>query len=94
MFSSRTLTDHEIPDFDIREDFLEDHWGDEVQCEGHNDTVPVACSVHVTHLFLSCTEPVLICEALAEYVKGPHKVSDLCGDCDRPCTDCWSAVAI
>ena len=99
MFSSRTLTDREIPDFDIREDYLEDHWGDEAKCElSHKDLVGnddySTCSHSAVAAFRVCwdDESPLIC---ANYVAAIEALqADTCDECDRPISECWSMIPV
>ena len=82
-----------FPDFDTREDYLEDHWSDEAACDGdHAEELP--CSVTVTHRVFHCLSPngKMACLNLAEYTIETIESDILCGACWSPARSHWRVI--
>jgi len=92
-----------FPDFDTREDFLEDHYEEDVaRCEvDHSDIAATTpCSHKVTHRLVMCDCSTLCCANAAQYAfDALSKIGDgplviKCPSCRRPATTCWSVIPV
>jgi len=94
MFSSRTLTDRPLPDFDTREDFLEDHWDDECKCESkHRHPRTLLCSVEVIAKARNCARPqwFLVCSMWVAGESEWIEETPFC-ICGRPTRECSELI--
>jgi hypothetical protein len=81
-------------DIDLTYDYLEEHYADECKCEADHEHVGIACSVLVTHRYMSCGREKLVCQSGADYVVACISEGGLCEYCLTSTSDCWSVISV
>lgn len=94
MSTTTTLSAPLSTDIDSRQDYLEEHWDDNLRCESAH--IGCKCSTTVTHRLFWCRSQngQNVCLTIVRNVAESISEGGRCGACKNPCADCWRVVPI